>query len=297
MAWTTANIPAQDGRAAIVTGANSGIGYEAALALAQAGAHVTLGCRDRARGEQALARILATKPKGGATLALLDLGDLGSVKAFAKDFAAANGRLDLLINNAGVMVPPLGRTADGFELQFGINHLGHFALTGRVLPLIEATPGARVVALSSLAARPGRIDFGNLNAENGYKRLAAYCQSKLANLMFAKEMQRRLAATTSRTISLAVHPGWTATNLQVHAAPVRLLNPLFAMSPARGALPTLYGACAPEAEAGGFYGPNGMMEWRGYPGPAKVPERAEDRAVAERLWAVSEELTGTSYLS
>ncbi len=297
MTWTAANIPDQAGRTAIVTGANSGIGLEQARALAANGAHVTLACRNKVRGEGAIASIRGDNPKGSVELALLDLGDLRSVRDFAATYAAAHDRLDLLINNAGVMMPPFARTPDGFELQFGTNHLGHFALTGLLLPLLDKAPGARIVILSSLAARQGRIDFANLNAEKGYTKFAAYSQSKLANLMFAKEFQRRLADAGSGAISLCAHPGWTATNLQAHSAMFRMLNPLFGMAPPRGALATLYAATAPEAQAGGFYGPNRMSEMRGYPGPAKEPRWAQDGAVAKRLWAVSEELTGLAYLS
>jgi NAD(P)-dependent dehydrogenase (short-subunit alcohol dehydrogenase family) len=241
-------------------------------------------------------RILAERPDGSAVLALLDLSDLDSVAAFAQDFTAHHARLDLLVNNAGVMVPPLGRTKQGFELQFGTNHLGHFALTGRLLPLVLGTPGARVVVVSSSAQRRGKIDFDDLNWERRpYRAWSAYGQSKLANMLFALELARRLAAAGSAVRATAAHPGWTATDLQRTSGITRLLNPLFAMKAADGALPTLRAATDPAAANGSYWGPSGLFEIRGAPALARISADARDTAVAARLWAASETLTGVAF--
>jgi NAD(P)-dependent dehydrogenase (short-subunit alcohol dehydrogenase family) len=295
-AWTFHDLPDQSGRTAIVTGANTGIGLETARMLALRGADVVLACRSPARGQAALARIQAEAPAARVSLAALDLSDLESVAAFAADFTASHDRLDLLINNAGVMVPPLSRTAQGFELQFGTNHLGHFALTGRLLPLVLRTPGARVVTVSSGAHHGGRIDFDDLQWDRRrYSPWRAYCQSKLANLLFAQELQRRLAAAGSGVLSTAAHPGWTATDLQRTAGVVRLLNPLFAMKPEGGALPTLRAATDPAAPGGSYWGPSRFFEMNGPPKPARINARARDAAVAARLWDTSEALTGVVF--
>jgi NAD(P)-dependent dehydrogenase (short-subunit alcohol dehydrogenase family) len=229
-------------------------------------------------------------------LAPLDLSDLDSVAAFASAFAAAHPRLDLLVNNAGVMVPPLGRTKQGFELQFGTNHLGHFALAARLLPLLERTSGARVVVVSSSAQNLGRIDFDDLNWERrSYSAWSAYAQSKLANMMFALELRRRLVRADSELRVTAAHPGWTATDLQRTSGVVRLLNPLFAMKPHDGALPTLRAATDPSAESGSYWGPSRFSEMNGPPARARVSERAKDETVAKRLWDESEKLTGVAF--
>ena len=225
----------------------------------------------------------------------LDLSSLASVHTFAETFLAQHDRLDLLINNAGVMVPPLTKTEDGFELQFGTNHLGHFALTGLLLPLLNATPDARIVTVSSMAHRSGKINFDNLNAEQSYSEWPFYGQSKLANLLFTFELQRRLDASKASTRSVAAHPGWTATDLQKNSGLASFLNPFFAMEPPQGALPTLYAATAPNVSGGTYYGPNGFMEMKGYPKQVGTHARAKDRAVAARLWEVSEEMTGVAY--
>lgn len=295
--WTTADIPDQHGRVAIVTGANAGIGYETALALAHKGAHVVLACRSASRGRDALRRIQSEHPAGSAELLLLDLADLDAVRAFARAFLARHDRLDLLINNAGVMIPPEGRTAQGFELQFGVNVIGHFALTGLLLDLITATPGARIVTVSSLAHRSGEIDFGNLRGEKPYAPMREYMQSKLGNLVFALELQRRLEAAGHDTRSTAAHPGFTATELQRHSGFWNAVVGLWSNTPAVGALPTLYAATAPEALPGGYYGPDGFYEAKGHPAPAKVMPKARNRRTAERLWTVAEEATGICYLS
>ena len=293
-AWTFKDIPDQTGRTAIVTGANTGIGLETARMLALRGADVVLACRNLDKGRAALDRITAEKPSGRVSVAALDLSDLASVERFAAEFAASHDRLDLLINNAGVMVPPLGRTAQGFELQFGTNHLGHFALTGRLLPLLERTPGARIVVVSSTAQGLGKIDFDDLNWEKRpYNDWRAYGQSKLANMMFALELARRLSASGSHVLATAAHPGWTATDLQRTTLITRLLNPLFGMKPKDGALPTLRAAVDPGATNGSYWGPSRTIN--GPPKPAKSTRLSLDQAVAARLWQVSEQLTGVTF--
>jgi NAD(P)-dependent dehydrogenase (short-subunit alcohol dehydrogenase family) len=293
--WVVNNIPNQTDRVAIVTGANSGIGYETVRALAQKGAAVILACRSMQKGETAVAQIRREAPNANLELMHLDLSDLGSVKKFVQEFKEHHDRLDLLINNAGVMMPPFTKTKDGFELQFGTNHLGHFALTGLLLDRIKSTPQARVVNVSSMAHRWGSINFDDLNWEKSYDRTGAYGQSKLANLLFTYELQRRFSANGSDAISTAAHPGWTATNLQTHAPLFRFLNPLFSQKPEMGALPTLYAAISPDVEGGDYYGPNGWYESRGYPKRVSSNGQSHDTAVATRLWTISEELTGVQF--
>jgi NAD(P)-dependent dehydrogenase (short-subunit alcohol dehydrogenase family) len=288
--FNTVDIPPQDGRTAIVTGANSGIGLETARALAAKGATVVLAVRNRAKGEQAAAVIA-----GRTEVRELDLASLESVRAFAGAWGGAP--VDLLINNAGLMAPPLSRTADGFESQFGTNHLGHFALTNLLLPAVTA----RVVTLSSGVHQMGTIDFDDLNWERKrYRPWRAYAQSKLANLLFTSELQRRLAQAGSPVLATAAHPGYAATNLQGHSdgrllnfAMTQLGNRFFAQSAARGALPTLYAAVAP-IPGGGYAGPGGFA-MRGAPKLAGRSAAARDDAAARRLWTVSEELTGVSF--
>jgi NAD(P)-dependent dehydrogenase (short-subunit alcohol dehydrogenase family) len=295
-AWTFESIPDQRGRLAIVTGANSGIGYETARALARKGARVILACRSAEKGNAAVERIRAEQPAGTAELAALDLSDLDAVARLADELAKAHEALDLLVDNAGVMVPPLTRTAQGFELQFGTNHLGHFALTGRLLPLLKGTGGSRVVVVSSGVHHGGRMDFDDPNWErrryNGWK---AYAQSKLANLLFALELERRLRAAGARTIVTAAHPGWTATDLQRTSGVARFFNPLLAMKPVDGALPTLRAATDPDATGGSYFGPSRFFEMSGPPVAARVSRRARSTADAARLWALSEELTGVRF--
>jgi NAD(P)-dependent dehydrogenase (short-subunit alcohol dehydrogenase family) len=299
MTWTAADIPDQRGRSAVVTGANSGLGLVTATALARAGARVTLACRNTAKGDDAAAQIRRDVAGAEVDVAELDLGSLASVRAFADGHDAP---VDLLINNAGVMAPPRKQTVDGFELQFGTNHLGHFALTARLRDRLEGRADARVVTLSSGAHRIGRIDFDNLQRERRYNRWTAYGQSKLANLMFALELDRRLRAAGSTIASYSAHPGYAATNLQSAAAPVadRLLmvvtNRLLAQSAEMGALPTLYAATKPDLEGGTFVGPDGLAEQRGHPQPVAPSSAARDQDVARRLWEVSEELTGEALL-
>lgn len=286
--WTAADLPGLTGRRVIVTGANSGIGFVAAKALAGAGADVTLAVRTVAKGEEAAARI-----GGNVHVAELDLASLQSVRAFA---AGVDGRVDVLVNNAGVMAVPESRTADGFELQFGTNHLGHFALTGLLLDRISD----RVVTVSSVMHRVGsiRIDDVNYN-DGGYNRWRAYGQSKLANLLFTFELQRRLAAAGSSVRAVAAHPGYASTNLQFHTASFqdRLMgvgNALFAQSAEMGALPTLY-AATQDIPGGSYVGPGGFMEQRGHPKLVGSTSAARDRSMAERLWELSEQLTGVTF--
>jgi len=294
--WTLDQMPDQTGRVAIVTGANTGIGLETAAALAAKNAVVILACRNKAKAEDATVRIRERTPSADLEFIELDLASLASVERFAASFRAGHDRLDLLINNAGVMIPPLGHTEDGFELQFGCNHLGHFALTGRLMDLLEATPGARVVNVASMAHRYGAMDFDNLNAEKSYDKMPAYGQSKLANLLFTFELQRRLGAAGSEILVTAAHPGWTGTDLQRHSAFMALANRFFAQSPPMGALPTLRAAVDPQASGGDYYGPKGFYEMRGYPKKVETTPAAKNEIDARRLWQVSEELTGVAYL-
>ena len=292
--WTTADMPSLEGRLAIVTGANSGLGLQAASALARHGAAVTLAVRDRARGEQA-----AAGTPGNVEVAVLDLADLASVRAFAADWSARHPEgLDLLLNNAGIMAVPRSLTVDGFESQLGTNHLGHFALTGLLLPALVARPGARVVTVSSMAHRMGRMDFDDLTAEAGYRPWQAYGQSKLANLLFTSELQRRLDVHGIRAKSMAAHPGYSATNLGHRAqgrAFMRLSDRLFAQSAEMGALPLLYAATVAGLPGNTYVGPDGVLEQRGHPTVVGRSARAQDAAAAARLWDLSEELTGVRF--
>ncbi len=293
--WNEKNIPNQSGKVTIVTGANSGIGYETAQELARKGATVVLACRSKSRGETAVSQIRANNADANVELMLLDLGDLASVRGFVDEFSGRYDRLDILANNAGVMMPPLGKTPDGFELQFGINHLGHFALTGLLYDLLARTPKSRVVTVSSMAHRNGKIDFDNLNAEKNFSKSGAYGQSKLANLLFTYELQRRFEAAGVDTIATAAHPGWTATNLQDETWIFRMLNPLLAQKPLMGALPTLYAATAPDVQGGDYYGPDGWQGIKGYPTKEKSNDRSYETAVAAKLWTISEGLTSVQY--
>ena len=295
--WAAENIPDLTGKVVIVTGANSGIGYEMVRALIRKRATVILACRNKDRGQAAERQIAQGYPGAKTELGLLDLSSLASVRRFAGEFTRRYDRLDILINNAGIMRTPFGKTADGFELQFGVNHLGHFALTGLLLDLIIRTPQARVVTVSSWGHRFGKIDFDNLNADKGYDAGAAYGQSKLANLLFTYELHRRFRGAGVDAIAAAAHPGWTAgTNLAVHWRMVRLLNPFIGQKPSMGALPALYAATAPDVQGGDYYGPGGWQELRGYPTKVRSSDRSYDPAVAAKLWTISEELTGVRYL-
>ncbi len=300
MKWTAEDIPDLTGRRAVVTGANSGLGLVVAGELARAGAEVVLACRDRSRGEAAIAAIRAQGDGAAVELGILDLADLASVHAFAASLGG--GRLDLLVNNAGVMATPHRRTTDGFELQLATNHLGHFALTGLLLDRLVAAPAGRVVSVSSLLHRSGRIDFDDLQSEQGFRPWRAYSQSKLANLLFAFELDRRSRAAGLTLASVAAHPGYAATKLQSNG-PRRPLervalavgNLLLAQGAAGGALPILRAACDPDVEGGAYHGPDGPGERRGYPRPVAPSPAALDPEAATRLWRVSSELTGVSY--
>ena len=296
MKWTQNDIPDQTGRVAIVTGANTGIGYETARALVHKGANATIACRNKQKGEVAAARIDQEQPRGTVRIAPLDLADLESVRAFADGFTSMHERLDLLVNNAGVMVPPESTTAQGFELQFGVNHLGHFALTGRLFDLLRATSGARVVTISSAAHRMGAMDFDDLQfTTRGYQPWPAYGQSKLANLLFTFELQRRFEAEGLDAIAVAAHPGWTSTDLQRNSWLARAVGHFVAMRPAQGALPTLRAATAPDVRGGEYYGPHGFREMRGFPVRVATTDAARNPEDAARLWQVSEALTGVHY--
>ena len=299
--WTASEIPSQKGRLAVVTG-TGGLGLEDALALARAGAEVIIAGRSAKKGAAALARIRDQVPGANIAFEQIDLADLRSVEAFATRLRDQRDRLDLLINNAGVMVPPTRQeTADGFELQFGTNYLGHFALTAHLLPLLRKGQAPRIISLSSVAARQGRIDLDDLQSQN-YVPMKAYSQSKLACLMFAFELQRRSDAGGWGIASIAAHPGVSRTDL-LHNGPGRnsmigLVRSVFGFvfqPAAQGALPTLYAATAPDARPGAYYGPDKMSETRGYPSLSKVPQQANDQAVSERLWQASEQLAKVSF--
>ena len=301
--WTAKDIPDQSGKVAIVTGANSGLGYYTSLELARHGARVVLASRNDVKGKEAVARILTQVPQAELDLRSLDLADLASIRSFADGIQASYPSLDLLVNNAGVMAIPRQVTADGFEMQLGTNHLGHFALTGLLLPLLLAKPDARVVTVSSTAHKPGRIDFDDLQHEHSYRRWKVYSDTKLANLLFAYELQRRLSAANASLISVAAHPGTSATNLVAVSAQdnivKRLVMPagarLISQSAAQGALPQLYAATAPDVKGGEYFGPNGIAESFGYPKRVDSIPASKDPEIAARLWSVSEELTGVTY--
>ena len=296
--WTTAQIPDQSGRVALVTGANSGLGLVTARELARAGAQVVMACRNEEKGREAVRAVEVRAPGAEVELEALDLASLDSVRGLAERVRERHPAIDLLINNAGVMAPPRGETADGFELQLGTNHLGHFALTGLLLDTLEGREDARVVTLSSGVHRSARIAFDNLGGERHYFRWRAYGQSKLANLMFALELDRRLHAAGSSIKSLAAHPGWSATNLQTSGPPkldavlMALPNRFYAQSDEMGALPTLYAATEPDLEGGVYIGPDGFGEGRGHPTRVSPGKAARDESVARSLWEVSEEMTG-----
>jgi NAD(P)-dependent dehydrogenase (short-subunit alcohol dehydrogenase family) len=301
--WTLTDIPPQDGRTAVVTGA-AGLGFETARALARAGAQVVLASRNSERGAEAIARIRAETPSAQIRFETVDLADLASVAAFADRLRGQTDSLDVLVNNAGVMSPPLRHeTADGFELQLGVNYLSHFALTGLVLPLLMKAGQARVVTVSSVAARRGRIDFADLQSRRAYRPMAVYAQSKLACLMFALELERRSQSYGWGLASLAAHPGISRTNLlySTPGGPSRLrrtmrglLGFMFQSVP-QGALPQVFAAAAAEAEGGAYYGPNGLAELNGFPNEARIPLPATDEDACARLWAVSQALTGAPF--
>ena len=304
--WTTESMPEMGGKTVVVTGANSGLGYEATRAFAEKGAHVVLACRNKNRGADARRRIRSEGPRGSLEVAKLDLGSLDSVRSFAEAFVADHDDLHVLCNNAGVMAIPRRETEDGFEMQFGVNHLGHFALTGRLLDALGETPGAtRVVTQSSGLHERGEIDFGDLQSERAYDKWDAYAQSKLANVLFAYELQRRLdAAAVDDVLSVACHPGYAATNLQrrgpeLEGSTLRLwgtkvANAVVAQSAEQGALSMLYAATAPVVDGGEYVGPGGLANMRGAPEIQQSSDISYDEHRAERLWEASEELTGVT---
>lgn len=300
--WTIEAMPPQAGRRAVVTG-TGGLGLEVARALAKGGAEVVVAGRNPAKGAEAVAQIRSGSPEAAVRFELLDLASLTSIRGMAERLRGAWSSVDVLVNNAGVMVPPVRReTADGFELQFGTNHLGHFALTGHLLPLLRASANARVVAVSSVAARAGTVDFDDWDADAGYRAMPVYARSKLACLMFALELDRRAKAAGWRIEGIAAHPGVARTDL-LHNGPgrgslhshVRSWLPFLFQPAAQGALPLVYAATDRRARGGAYYGPDRLGETRGYPAPAKIPRLAQDRAACERLWALSERLTGVAF--
>jgi NAD(P)-dependent dehydrogenase (short-subunit alcohol dehydrogenase family) len=306
MPWTTADLPDLTGRSALITGANSGLGYETALALAGCGAHVSMAVRDIAKGEQAAAAIREAHPQASLEVGHLDLASLASIREYADQWATSHpDGLDLLINNAGVMAIPHRLTADGFEMQIGTNHLGHFALTGLLLPALVARHRSRVVTVSSGAHRMGRLNLDTFHGQGTYRAWSAYGQSKLANLLFTGELQRRLDQAHLSVKAMAAHPGYAHTHLQTRGAHMRGRslqarvttwgNHVLAQSAAMGALPTLFAATAPGLPGDSYVGPNGFMEMRGYPQLVDRTARAADVADAARLWTASEELTGVTY--
>jgi len=292
--WTTNDIPDLSGRTAVVTGANSGLGYETAVALARHGAHVVMACRDEGRGTEALGRVRSEAPQASAELSLLDLADLASVRKFAEGYAGERPQLDILVNNAGVMALGQRRqTGDGFDRQFGTHHLGHYALTCLLLPQLLAGPGGRVVSVTSFGHKVGRMNFDDLQWERSYRKWLAYGRSKLANLLFTFELDRRARAAGAGLIAAVAHPGYANTNLQSGTS-FQWSN-FMAQSAADGALPQLYGATAPDVQSGEFFGPGGFMEQRGAPKRVKAAKKAYDTESARRLWEVSEQLTGVTY--
>jgi NAD(P)-dependent dehydrogenase (short-subunit alcohol dehydrogenase family) len=299
--WSEADVPDQSGRVAVVTGANTGIGYATAAVLAHRGAHVVLAVRNLDKGNEALSRIVAASPGADVTLQALDLSSLDSVRSAADALRGAYPRIDLLINNAGVMLTPKQVTADGFELQFGTNHLGHFALTGLLLDHLLGVRGSRVVTVSSQGHRMrAAIHFDDLQWERRYERGAAYAQSKLANLLFTYELQRRLAAADAKTIATAAHPGGSNTELTRNLPGIvrpafAVLGPVLFQSAAMGALPTLRAATDPAVAGGQYYGPDGFLEQRGHPKLVQSSAQSHDENLQRRLWTVSEELTGVGF--
>lgn len=304
--WTTADIPSQVGKLAIITGSNSGIGFHAAKDLARAGATVILACRNGQKATAAKDKILAEIPQAQIEIGSLDVADLKSVHEFAKKFIASDRSLDILINNAGIMAVLDRRVSpDGFEMQFATNHLGHFALTGLLLPALLSTTGSRVVSVASLAHRTGTMYFNDLQFEKKYKPWAAYAQSKLSNILFALELDRRLKILSANVESLVVHPGLSDTQLGINgpgsknkflSVVAKVVSPLICQSEEQGALPTLRAATDPAAKGGEYYGPRGFLEWGGSPVKVHCTSEASDREVAAKLWKMSEDLTQVRYL-
>jgi NAD(P)-dependent dehydrogenase (short-subunit alcohol dehydrogenase family) len=293
-AWVEANVSSQKGKTALVTGANTGIGYFTALALAQKGAKVIVAGRDAEKVSAAIAHMKEDGALGDLEPGIVDLASMASVKRFAEEVKSKHKSLDLLINNAGVMMPPASKTEDGFELQFGTNHIGHFLLSGLLYPLLKAKKGSRLVAVSSIAHRGGVIDFENFHLEKEYDRRREYYQSKLANLMFSLELARRIERAGDEVISLACHPGITKSELQRHL-PAEVFANFSFMETWQGALPTIVAATKEDVKPKQYYGPDGPQEHGGWPAPAVISEHAKDEKVAHRLWKESEDITGVSF--
>jgi len=303
--WTVNDIPQQDGKLAVVTGANSGLGFHTTRALASKGAKVIMACRNLEKGALARQRIMNEGGEVEPEVWHLDLASLDSVKQFALKFAARYDKLDLLINNAGLMAIPYDRTEDYFEMQFGVNHLAHFALTARLWPLLFKTEGSRVVQVSSLAHYFGKIRFEDIHWEKGYKKWGAYGMSKLANLLFVRELARRVTEAEGGVTAAAAHPGWAETELQAKSARMEgkelgakamdLINKMLAQSGERGALPSLYAATADGVDQGAYFGPGGLMRMHGWPAPDYPSKKLVNNEIAGQLWELSESLTGTKF--
>ncbi len=303
MNWNLANIPDLSGKIIVVTGGNSGLGYESSKAFTSKGAEVVLASRSTEKGEQARAEILKAIPGGNIKVMQLDLGDLESVSNFASAFKNSYQKLDVLLNNAGIMMTPYFTTKNGFEGQLGTNHLGHFALTGLLMDVVLKTPGARIVSVSSGAHKRGKMDFSNLQYENGkdYSPMKAYGRSKLSNLLFTYELQRKLEAANKEAITAAAHPGVALTNLARHLEGkflFKILTPLFklmAQDPVMGALPQIRASVDPNVKAGQYYGPDGRNEMKGYPVVVQSNEASHNLSDAASLWEESEKLTGVKF--
>jgi NAD(P)-dependent dehydrogenase (short-subunit alcohol dehydrogenase family) len=294
--WKAQDVTNQSGKIVVVTGSNTGIGYQMALTLADKGAHVILACRNLEKAEAAREKILKSSPHAQLSVEELDLADLSNVEMFAMKLKKTLQHLDILINNAGVMIPPQSTTKDGFELQIGTNHFGHFALTSHLMPLLSAAEKPRIVTLSSIAHWSGVIDLDDINGVNKkYNKWGMYSQSKLANLLFALELDRRLKAAGSHIESFGSHPGYSNTDLQRYSLGWRILNPLFGIQPIKGAAPTLYAATEPDAIVHRYWGPIGLLEARGWTGKAKITSRAADEEMARKLWEYSESLIGIHF--
>jgi len=294
--WTTSNIPDMSGKIVIVTGGNSGLGLETVRQLAKKGATVIMAARSEEKAKTAIAELNATIPNAQISLMLLDLASLESIKKFVETFRAKYKELHLLINNAGVMaLPTRQKTADGFEMQFGTNHLGHFALTGQLLDLIENTDGGRIVNVSSMAHKFGKVDFNNLNSEKKYAPWEAYGLSKISNLFFTYELQRKLEEADKKTIVVAAHPGYTSTNLQRHSGLFAKLNHIMAQGVEKGTLPQLMAAAETNLMGGEYFGPRGFNEMQGYPKLVESNKLSHDLGIAARLWEESEKMTGVKY--
>lgn len=294
MAWTAEDIGNQQGRVFLVTGANTGLGFETSLELAKQGAHLVLAGRDEERIANAVVEIEAAVPWADVEAGIVDLGSLESVKEFAESFVSTHNRLDVLINNAGIMFPPPGTTVDGFESQFGVNYLGHFALTARLFGLLASTENSRVVTVSSILHQNGKIDFENLKLEKPFDKVREYSQSKAADLIFVLELQRKIIAAEFNVLSVGVHPGISKTELLRYDDP-KLIEKMPHQSANQGALPTLYAATS-DVEGGGYYGPDGDRERTGYPAPAMIAEYVKAPGIGAQLWEYSERETGLTFL-